>query len=284
MSAWATVQAVAKGVSVAYTAVQTALNAAMAANPIGIIILAVMALVAAFIWLWNNVEGFRNFFIGVWDAIQAAIAAVTSWFTKTWGQITAWFKSVWDAAINFVIGYFTFWWNVLQTVISGIRSIITNVTSFFRDAWNNTVNVVTSIIQTLQGVFASVFNAIMVPINAVINAFKTVVDWIKNIIDWLGRIRVPDVFGAIGDLFSAGARSASPAGMVATSAGVTAFGGTARLSAGAGARAVTGGGPTYNINVSGGLDSADTIARRIENVLRGRDRRTGGVVIARAVP
>jgi len=280
MSAWSTIQAVAKGVTVAYTAVQAALNAVMAANPIGIIILAVVALVAAFIWLWNNVEGFRNFFIGAWEAIQVAIAAVANWFKSVWGSISSWFKSIWDSIVNFVVGYFLAWWTVLQFVINGIRSIVSAVTSFFRDAWNNTIDVVTNIVRTLQGVFSTVFNAIMVPINAVINAFKTVVEWIQNIINWLGKIKIPDVFGAIGDLFGAGRSvsvNASP--FVAGTAGV----GTARLGAGVGAYAVTGGGPTYNINVTGGLDSADTIARRIESVLRARERRTGGVTITKAV-
>jgi hypothetical protein len=42
-----------------------------------------------------------------------------------------------------------------------------------------------------------------------------------------------------------------------------------------------GGGTTYVINVDGGLDSADSIARRIEGVLRQRDRRNYGVTVGR---
>ena len=40
-----------------------ALNATMLANPIVLIIAAIAALVAAFIYLWNNCDGFRQFWI-----------------------------------------------------------------------------------------------------------------------------------------------------------------------------------------------------------------------------
>lgn len=388
MRAWSTIQAVARGVSIAYTAVQHALNAAMAANPIGLVVLAIVALVAAFIWLWNNVEGFRNFFIGVWDAIQVAMAAVTDWFTATWdavvswfegvwksvagflggiwqgiksaigkvagffktvwnvvvkavtlyfrlwwavisgiiavirkvvgavtawfravwntvvqlvvgyfrswwnfisavisgirrviGNITAWFKSVWASVVTGVIGFFRNWWNFIKGVIGGIRSVVSSVANFFRSAWEGAIRGVTNILGVLRSVFVNVFNAVMTPINAVINAFRTMVGWIQDIISWLGRIKVPDVLGAVGDIFG---RFAGQFTVTAPAAPAAA---SARLAPGVGAQAVTGGAPTYNITVNGGLDSADTIARRVEAVLKGRDRRTGGIKINRvAVP
>ena len=49
------------------TAAQWALNVAMTANPIGIVIVAIGALVGAFIVLWNKSEGFRNFWINLWE-------------------------------------------------------------------------------------------------------------------------------------------------------------------------------------------------------------------------
>lgn len=43
------------------------------ANPIGMIIAGITLLVTAFMYLWNNCEGFRNFFIGLWEAITGAV-------------------------------------------------------------------------------------------------------------------------------------------------------------------------------------------------------------------
>lgn len=47
-----------------------ALGAVMLANPIGLIIAGIAALVAAFVVLWNKCEAFRNFWKSVWDGIR----------------------------------------------------------------------------------------------------------------------------------------------------------------------------------------------------------------------
>lgn len=94
------------------------LNAVMAANPIGIIIIAIAALVAAFVALWNNCEGFRQFWIDAWEsikkfaveaweAIKNAFAAVGEWFTEkfqaakdgimnAWSNIKEKFSEKWE--------------------------------------------------------------------------------------------------------------------------------------------------------------------------------------------
>ena len=55
------------------TYAQTALNAAMSANPIGLVITAITLLIGAFVLLWNNCEGFRNFWIGLWEGIKSGV-------------------------------------------------------------------------------------------------------------------------------------------------------------------------------------------------------------------
>lgn len=54
-------------------------NAAFLASPITWVVLGIAALVAAFVLLWNNVEGFRNFWKGAWDGIKTAFSAVWNW-------------------------------------------------------------------------------------------------------------------------------------------------------------------------------------------------------------
>lgn len=49
---------------------------AMLANPIVLVIAAIAALVAAFIYLWNNCEEFRQFWIDLWENIKGIAIAV----------------------------------------------------------------------------------------------------------------------------------------------------------------------------------------------------------------
>ena len=70
------------------TAAVIALNVAMRANPIGLVITAIALLVAGFIWLWNNVEGFRNFWIAAWEIIKNAAVAVKDAVVAAWNWIS----------------------------------------------------------------------------------------------------------------------------------------------------------------------------------------------------
>ncbi len=57
------------------TLAQKILNITMVSNPLGLIIALIAGLVAGFIYLWNTSEGFRNFWIGMWEGIKEAVGA-----------------------------------------------------------------------------------------------------------------------------------------------------------------------------------------------------------------
>ena len=72
------------------------------ANPIILVIAAIAALVAAFIWAWNNIDGFKEFWINLWETVkQAAIDgwnAVVNFFTVSvpqwFNSVVSWFKQL----------------------------------------------------------------------------------------------------------------------------------------------------------------------------------------------
>lgn len=278
-------------------AAQWALNAAMAANPIGLIIAAVVALVAAFIYLWNTNEDFRNFFIALWENIASffvtvwegavtVVQNVVNWFRDAWNNVAQFFQTVWAVAIAVVQAYFNAYAAIFRAVADTIRNVVNVVVQFFQSAWQNAVNTVSNIVRTLQAIFTSVMNAIMVPINAVAGAFNAVVNAIKNVINWISKIKIPDLGGLFGGGGGGGGSRSAAVGFAAAPAAMTAMSALSTYSGPsvgvltARAAASSGGGTV--VNISGGLDSADAIARRIQQVLQQRDRRTGGVNIQRA--
>lgn len=76
---WGKIMTAAK---TAITAVRGAIllfNAALKANPIGLVISLLAGLVAGFLYLWENNEGFRNFWIGMWDKIKSVGGSAVDW-------------------------------------------------------------------------------------------------------------------------------------------------------------------------------------------------------------
>lgn len=80
--ALAAAQKAVSAVTVAWTAVQKVLNLVLTANPIGLIIVAVGALVAAVIYAYNNCESFRNIVNKVWEAIKPLATAIMNGLAK----------------------------------------------------------------------------------------------------------------------------------------------------------------------------------------------------------
>lgn len=70
IGAMAAVQGVVTLATQAWTAAQWLLNAAMAANPIGIVITVIAALVAAVVYCWNKFAGFRAFILTMWNTMK----------------------------------------------------------------------------------------------------------------------------------------------------------------------------------------------------------------------
>lgn len=76
------------------TAAQWLLNVALTANPIGLIVTAIGVLVVAFVSLWTKSEGFRNFFIGAWNAIKTAVGLAADMITGRWDKVAAFFGNL----------------------------------------------------------------------------------------------------------------------------------------------------------------------------------------------
>lgn len=121
------------------------LNATLMANPIGLVVGAIGALVAAFVYLWNTSEGFRNFWIELWNNIKeftgTAIETIKNFFTQTIPQ----------AIDNMIL-----WFQTLPTRISEwLQQTITNVGEWATNMWNKAIETGTNFINAIVEFFST---------------------------------------------------------------------------------------------------------------------------------
>lgn len=99
-------EGVTKGLALA----QKLLNGEMTFNPIGLIVAAIAALVAGFIYLWNTSDGFRSFWINLWNSITSTcgpvIDTIVSFFTETIPQAFDSFIEILTGFISSAIEFF----------------------------------------------------------------------------------------------------------------------------------------------------------------------------------
>ncbi|WP_418389530.1 phage tail tape measure protein [Adlercreutzia sp.] len=184
------VAAAEKARAVATTAVDTAtklLNGTMSLNPIGIIITLIGALVAAFVYLWNNCEEFRNFWIGVWDSVMAAVQPIADWvmanvITPLMGyfqEFQATFSALWDAVVASVSDAWQQIAPIVQAGMQVIQSIISAVMPVIEAIWNGCWGVISA-------VATAVWNAISNTVSTVMGVIQGIIQVVTGIIsgDW----------------------------------------------------------------------------------------------------
>lgn len=160
-----------KGMTVAQyaaAAAQKVLNAAMAANPIGLVILALTALVTAFVYLWNNCEDFRNFWIKLWDKIKTTALSVVDALkqlpSKIYNAISGAIQRVQQWGTDMVNKAKSGMKNVVSSVISTLKELPSKVLSIGSDLvaglWNGVNNKLAWLKSKISGFASSVLSSI----------------------------------------------------------------------------------------------------------------------------
>lgn len=159
------------------TIAQKLLNIVMAANPIGIVITLVSALVAAIIVLWNTNEDFKNKVIEIWTSIK-------SFFKSTIDAIAGFFTETIPATIEKVVGWFK---ELPQKVSSAVMSKIEDIKSIGKNI--------------VKGVWDGIFSKVKWFTDEVKNFFSGIVNGVKSV---LGIASPSKVFAGIGNNMALG--------------------------------------------------------------------------------
>lgn len=114
-------------------------------SPIGLVVVAITAVVGVIVYLWNTNEGFRNAVIAAWEAVKTMASNLWSAITTAFGNMVT---SVMTAGANIVASVKTAWDNV-----------VTSITGAVGRAKSATEGVMQGVISTIKGWFGSFASA-----------------------------------------------------------------------------------------------------------------------------
>lgn len=148
------------------------LNAVLAANPILLIVAAIAALVAGFIYLWNNCESFRNFWIGLWNGIKNIVSTVVEGIKKffsglienikkIFSSIGKWFSDKFNEAKDAIVNVFSTvaqWFSdyVIEPIKNFFQPLVDWFTQLFTSIWNTISSIFEVIIGLVSGCVESI--------------------------------------------------------------------------------------------------------------------------------
>lgn len=186
----------------ATTLAQQGLNAAMRANPIGLVVAALAALVAAGIWAYNNVTWFRDGVNTAWQVISSAVSfawtrvvqpvfrALSDFVTKVLGPAIS---GLWSHVVQPVFGWVGdrisgIWNGVVKPVLTLMRDIFVKIVGpAINDWWTNTVR---PVFRAVGGWISDTWKKHIQPILAAFGAYfdKHLSPKIRAGVEVIGRI------------------------------------------------------------------------------------------------
>jgi phage-related protein len=251
--------------------VQVIQKATWLSNPITLVILAVIALVAAIVILWKKSATFRAVMLAMWAAIRTAASAVANAVKATW------------SALFTVLGvYVRVYSTIFRAAFSAIRAVASAAASGVKAAWSGVSGAVGTVANHIRDAMVKAFNAVKAaasgvasalsaPFNAVKSAVDAAINAVKSLIGWLGKIKVPHI--SIPHIPGLGRSVAAPSGAVSRmSVAGDVVGRSLAAPRVAAPAATSSGGVT--IVVQGALDP-DAVARQIQRLVGGHTRRIG---------
>jgi hypothetical protein len=203
---------------------QWLMNAALTANPIGIVVAAVAALVGGLVYFFTQTETGRKVIEKVWGAIKSFIGGVADWFRSSFlpglqvvfnavGSVFSFLynnvvKPVFDG-IKWFIGA---WWTVVSGIFQVVVALVKNVLgpvftwlheNIIKPVWNG---IQTAISAVWKNFIRPVFDAIGAFIRNILapaftwfrdNVIRPVWDWISSKISGVWNDKIRPVFDAL---------------------------------------------------------------------------------------
>ena len=180
VAAWTTLSTILGVVEAA----QAALNLVMSLNPIGVVVIAIAALVAGLVVLYNTNETVRNAIDAAWQMLQSAAAAVwptiQNAITTVMETVQSVVSTVWPIVQDLfsqgcaaVQGFIQAAWPVIQAavqaVMNAIQAVVTQVWPVVQSVFSTACTSIQALISAVWPVLQSIITTVMSAIQAAIS-------------------------------------------------------------------------------------------------------------------
>lgn len=187
------------------TGVQWALNAAMNANPIGLIITAIGALIGIGIVVYKNWAQISAWFVGIWnkikdgallcwDGIKGFFLSAGAWFVGLWNGIKDTAISLWEGIKNVFSAVGEWFGSVFLSARDAVYNAFSNIVGFFQNIWNTIKSMFssigTAIADGISGAFKSVINGVIRFAGKLINGFIKSINWAIDVINNIPGVNI----------------------------------------------------------------------------------------------
>lgn len=181
MRAWSTITAIWSGVTKVAAAVQWALNAAMAANPIGLVVIAIAALVAGLIIAYKQSKTFRKIVDAAFGAVAKAAKAAFGWIKGHWKLLLA----IITGPIGIAVLIVTKNWGKIK---AGAAAVL----GWIRSAWKVLKEVLTApfhkALEVIRGVWGNLKEGAQLAKSYVVERFNDLVGFFAGLPERMGRV------------------------------------------------------------------------------------------------
>ncbi len=169
------------------------LNTAFLASPVTWVILGIIALVAAFMLLWNKSEAFRNFWQGLFEKIKNSAMQACTTIQPALQNLGQKFMELYEAAkpILEILGtitgvIITYWVGIFVGGIQGVLAALTPLTNALSSLVSFITNVVNAIAALLKGDFSGALDFASAAVgdlkNFVMNCFEAILSFVGGFV------------------------------------------------------------------------------------------------------
>lgn len=150
-------------------------------GPVGLVIAAVMAIGVAFVILWNKCEGFRNFFIGLWNGIVNVASNAWKSIQNAWNGMVEWFSNLWSGVKKTASNAWNGFLEKAKPVIDAIKTAWDSITGFFSGLWKGIKQFASNVWDSFVEGAKPIVEALMNVWNALSEFFSTLWDGIVSV-------------------------------------------------------------------------------------------------------